>query len=416
MNLTYLPYRLLIIIFSPALFGYISWLAIKNKSSRYFWQRLGFGNSHLPKKCLWFHCASVGEVNTLLPLIKNIHQKNKQRKILITTNTVTSASIVRQQNLDYLFHCYLPFDWKNAVNRFLSTVNPVSLHVVETEIWPTLFTVCHNKNIPIDIINARLSKKTTAANNWIKSLLKYSLSKVNAIYARSEDNADAYRQLGAPADIVSTLGNLKFTTLLRNEKTATRNNLKTDREYVLLASTHQDEELQIYNVWKNLNRDELLVIAPRHPERCDSIIKQLDCDDIAIRKSNQNLQSSNITEQTKVFILNTVGELTSLFEKSKVVIMGGSFIAIGGHNILEPASYNKAIITGPHMENFKDELELMKNKQAILQTDSYEELQIEIAKLLDDENYRNNLEKHTEKLTHDVEKILEDYSKLMLTY
>lgn len=416
MKLTYLSYRLLTIILSPVLFGYISWLAKKNKSSGYFWQRLGFNYSHLPKNCLWFHCASVGEVNTLLPLIKNIHQKDEQKKILITTNTVTGACIVRQQNLDYLFHCYLPFDWWNTVNRFLSNVNPVALHVVETEIWPTLFTTCHNKKIPIDIINARLSKKTTAANNWVKSLLKYSLSKVNAIYARSEDNAEAYRQLGAPADIVSTLGNLKFTTLLSNEKTATRNNLRINREYVLLASTHQDEELQIYNVWKKLDRDELLVIAPRHPERCDSIIKQLDCNDIAIRKSNQNIQSSNITEQTKVFILNTVGELTSLFEKSKVVIMGGSFVAIGGHNILEPASYNKAIITGPHMENFKDELDLMKSKQAILQTKSYEELQIEIAKLLDDENYRNNLEKNTEELTHDVEKVLEDYSKLIFTY
>ena len=135
MNLPYLSYRLLTIILSPVLFGHISWLSIKNRNSRYFQQRMGFNHTHLPKNCLWFHCASVGEVNTLLPLLKNLHNKDDQLKMLITTNTITGAKIVNQQNLDYLSHCYLPFDWWNTISRFLSSVRPVSLYVIDcTEI------------------------------------------------------------------------------------------------------------------------------------------------------------------------------------------------------------------------------------------------------------------------------------------
>ena len=425
----YLLYRLLTIILGPVLFGHIAWLSIKNKNRRYFWQRLGFNYSHITKECLWFHCASVGEVNTLLPLLKNLHNRDARLKILITTNTITGAKIVTQQSLDYLSHCYLPFDWWYSVNRFLSTVKPISLHVVETEIWPTLFTACYDKRIPIDIINARLSKKTTSANSWIKAILKYSLSKVSAIYSRSDDNTKAYKQLGAAADIVRTLGNLKFTTLLHTSQSAIKNDLLIQREYVLLASTHQDEEIRFYKIWKKLKRDELLVIAPRHPERCDAIIKQLacknsnyknieyndiDCNNIAVRNKTNNKQSDTITDQTEIFILNTVGELRGLFQQAKLVIMGGSFTPIGGHNILEPASFNKAIITGPHMENFDEELALMKNKQAIIQVKSYTELPNILSNVLDDDGYRKSLQEKTVELNHKVAAILQDYTKVIL--
>ena len=149
-------YRLLITLLSPLILGHIAWLSLRNKQSRYFWQRLGFKYSELPQKSLWFHCASVGEVNTLLPLLKNIHKKNDQLKIIITTNTITGAEVVAQQKLDYLYHSYLPFDWSYAINSFIAATKPASLYIMETEIWPNLFAGCNNKKIPIQIINARL--------------------------------------------------------------------------------------------------------------------------------------------------------------------------------------------------------------------------------------------------------------------
>ena len=409
MPIHFLSYRFLIIIFSPIIFGHILWLSISNKQSRYFWQRLGFNYSHLPKNCTWFHCASVGEVNTLLPLLKNLHKKNDQLKIIITTNTITGSKVIRQQNLDYLFHSYLPFDWPYAVKRFLLKVNPVSLYVMETEIWPNLFDICCNKKIPVYILNARLSKKTTTANRWVRSLLSYSLRKVNKIYARSEEHALAYKKLGAPENIIVTTGNLKFTTAIHSTQSIVDNSISINRKYVLLASTHDDEERQIYKRWKQLDRDELLIIAPRHPERGTSIIKQLDEASIAVRSKKQA-----VTDITKVFLLDTIGELKQLFPGASLVIMGGSFVPVGGHNILEPASYNRAIVTGPYMENFKEELELMLDKKAIIQVASYDELENELNKLLNDDDYQNALETNTEKLTHNVVGILKDYTDLIL--
>ncbi len=405
-----LIYRFLIFILSPLLATYILWQSISAKSTRYFQQRLGFSYSQLPENSLWFHCASVGEVITLLPLLKSLHTKNPALKFIITTNTVTGGKIVRQQKLDYLFHSYLPFDWVSAVKRFIDTTRPAALFVMETEIWPNLFSVCHDKGITIHMINARLSSKTTTAKPWVKSLLKTALSKVNSISSRSEEDALAYAQLGADKNIISTAGNLKFTSVLNDQQSTQENNFSINREYVLVASTHDDEESQIYKHWKKLNRKELLIIAPRHPERTNAIIKKLQCDNLSRRSKNEA-----ITDKTDVFLLDTVGELKNYFQNAKLVIMGGSFAAIGGHNILEPASFNCAIVTGPHMENFQQELALMLKKKAITQLASIDETEATLKKLLDDEKQRKNLQKNTTQLTHDVEKILNEYTNRIIS-
>ncbi|HHJ35762.1 MAG TPA: 3-deoxy-D-manno-octulosonic acid transferase, partial [Gammaproteobacteria bacterium] len=220
-----LLYRLLTIVLSPLILGHILYLSIKNKQGRYFWQRLGFRCSHLPTDSLWFHCASVGEVNTLLPLLNNIHMQDEQLRFIITTNTVTGGKIVEQQGLDYLYHHYLPFDWVHGINRFLSTIRPRSLYIMETEIWPNLFDLCADNHIPLYLINARLSSKTTSASSWIKSLLSSSLSNVRTIYTRSENDTDAYILLGADKEKIETTGNLKLTTILEDEHTIKNDNV-----------------------------------------------------------------------------------------------------------------------------------------------------------------------------------------------
>jgi len=406
-------YRLLIILLSPVIIAHILWLAFTNKQSHYFWQRLGFKLPNLPGNCLWFHCASVGEVNTLLPLLNNINKQDNSLKIIITTNTITGGKIVAQQELDFLFHCYMPVDWISSIDRFLTAVKPSSLYIMETEIWPNLFAICQNNNIPIYIINARLSSRTTSAKSWIKRVYKSCLLQISAIYARSEKDAQSYRLLGAKKETVMTIGNLKFTTALANETIKTEETISIVRKYVLLASTHKDEEEQIFHIWKKLKRPELLVIAPRHPERSASIISKLDTEAIAVRSKNQQ-----ITDQTEIFLLDTIGELKNYFSGAELVIMGGSFIPVGGHNILEPASFNCAIITGPYMENFTEELDLMLRKNAIIQITSklqaYSRLREQIENILGNDEYRKTLQKNTATLSHNVEKILDDYTKLIL--
>jgi len=408
-----LAYRLITIVLSPLILAHILWKSLSNKQARYFWQRLGFGYANLPKDRPWFHCASVGEVNTLLPLLKTLHAKDKKLKFIITSNTITGGKIVAQQKLPYLHHSYLPFDWSFSIRRFIHSIRPDALFVVETEIWPNLFRICHESGVEIHIINARLSSKTTSAKPWVKALLKSSLSKVSSISARSEQDAEAYASLGADRQKIKTVGNLKFTTALKPgqvHEQASNKPFSLPRGYVLLASTHDDEESQFYQRWKQLGRDELLIIVPRHPERGPAITKKLGCNNIAVRSKDQA-----ITDQTEVYLLDTVGELKDYFSNASLVIMGGSFVPVGGHNILEPASYNRAIITGPFMENFREELALMLDKDAIIQVTSYDEMQQQMAALLDDDGRLQTLRDNTERLSHDVEQVLADYSALILS-
>ena len=402
-------YRLLTIVLSPLILAHILWKSVSNRQARYFWQRLGFGYSQLPKNCTWFHCASVGEVNTLLPLLKNLHEKNQQLNFIITSNTITGSKIVDQQKLAYLFHSYLPFDWSFGVKRFIDSIKPVALYVVETEIWPNLFRLCHRRGIAIHIINARLSSRTTSAKPWVKSLLSASLSNVSTISARSDQDAKAYESLGADSSKIKTVGNLKFTTALNLGQASEKKPFSLQRGYVLVASTHDDEEVQIYQRWKRLGRDELLIIVPRHPERGPAITKKLGCPNSAIRSREQA-----ITDDTEVYLLDTVGELKDYFRNARLVIMGGSFVPVGGHNILEPASYNRAIVTGPFMENFREELALMQDKDAIVQVASFDELQQQLATLLEDADRLHQIQENTALLSHDVEQVLQDYSELIL--
>ena len=400
-------YRLLIFTFSPLILAHLIWKSFRLGQPRFLLQRLGIKLKHIPQNCVWFHCASVGETNTILPLLHELHKRHPEQTFLITTNTTTGAEIVERQNLPWLFHSFLPMDWCLSTLIFLRRIKPKALYLVETELWPNLITLCKNKNIPVNIINGRLSNKTTEANSWIRSVYKQILSQVTHIYVRSELDLNNYLNLGASSDQVSILGNLKF---IPPASINTETQMVTQRDYVLVASSHNDEEGQITKAWNTLNRNELLVIAPRHPERRDSIIKQLGLDSDAIALRSQN---DTVNEKTRVYLLDTIGELMQWFSAAKLIIMAGSFIHRGGHNILEPAHFGKAIIFGPHMESFVDESELLVSKGAALQVQSFEELGKTIAVLLDNKASRVELEDNTIKTLQPFTSIVNDYADVI---
>jgi 3-deoxy-D-manno-octulosonic-acid transferase len=432
-DMKFFLYRLLTIVLSPVILGHVLWKAYSNRDRRYLRQRLGLkldtdrlpecvgkqvGNqagSQAGNRCLWFHCASVGEVNTLLPLLRHIHQQRPGQHFIITTNTITGASIVRRQQLAYVHHIYLPFDWSYSVRRFLRRVRPCALYIMETEIWPNLIRHCRRHDIPVRIINGRLSSKTMSASGFVKGLLAGSLQHVTYIASRSEQDTAAWLALGAQPDTVETVGNLKLTTAMQSD--ADTDDFTSSRDYVLLASTHDDEDRQFFDVWNSLKRDELLIIAPRHPERADSIIRQIKSirsDVTFTQRSKGEMPTHDTGDDTDVFLLDTVGELKNYFANAKLVIMGGSFVAVGGHNILEPASYGCAIITGPYMENFSDELALMKDNDAIVQVDDMQQMSETLKVLLDDDAKRQVLADNTEKVSQDVSKLLDDYAAIVL--
>jgi len=396
-------YQIFLYIISPVFI----WLTIKHylnhRDNQFLWHRLfalGLNNSN---NAIWFHCASVGEVMTAIPLINLYKEKHPQQEILVTTTTITSANICKNK-LPFTTHCYLPLDYKNNIKRFLHKTKPERLIILETEIWPNLFSIAKKKGISITIINGRLSRKTLNARPWFKKLYYQSIQHVNNIFCRSDDDTQAYISLGAQKDKVETIGNLKFSAQLPKVKEAEK---LINSPYVIAASTHKNEEKKIVELWNATNHEDLLlVIVPRHPERSEEIVNDISdlCSEIKIRSKHED-----ITENTDIYLADTIGELPALFQYAEFVIMGGSFVNIGGHNILEPANFGKAIIYGESMKNFEAENAMFLENKAAIQIINNAEAISAMNTLILDPAYRERLGNNAKALINKNRNIAELY-------
>lgn len=372
-----MSYKFLTIFLWPLFFLYTLKIALRDKSFRYFLQRLGFSYLTHKNKTIWIHCASVGEVNTYLALHLKLLEHYPDKYFVITTNTVTGARTVARHKLPRTQHCYLPIESSFAITRFLKKYNPALCLIMETEIWPLLYKLSNAQRIPISIINARLSHRTLSANSWVKSVYKTSLTYVDKILCKSNEELLNFKNLGARSKQLLVTGNLKF--VFSDDEQQKKAIQFEGRAFCVAASTHHDEELQLASLWKKLNTDILLVIVPRHPNRSKQIQKQLDSVDInyAVRSQSYILQN-----ETKVYLADTLGELTNFMMGSEFVFIGGSLVKHGGQNILESCRLGKATLCGPHMFNFKDEMNFLLDNKACIQVDNITQLESEISAYL----------------------------------
>jgi 3-deoxy-D-manno-octulosonic-acid transferase len=317
---------------------------------RFFRQRLGFGYRKHKDRPLWLHAASVGELNTALPLLHRLQSELPDTSFIVTTNTATAAGLLERQKLANCTHYYLPVDLPGAVGRFLKRIQPRAGLIMETELWANLYAACSKKKIPLVLINGRLSAKSLHAPRWVRNAQQYCLTQVRHILARSAEDRKRFLHLQAPPAKVEAAGNLKYATpsgAAPALQTATR------RSYVLAVSTHQDEELRFARLYQVLRRyNHLLVIAPRHPERREAILKQLMTLPLAV---DVRSRGDTVMDSTDVYLLDTMGELNSWLSGAALVLIGGSWIPHGGQNILEPARAGKTAIAGPYMHNFAQE-------------------------------------------------------------
>jgi len=400
-------YQILLKLLILPIIIYTLWIAIKNKDLRYFTQRLGFNLSKVQIKqgnLIWIHAASVGEFNAAIPLIEKFNMRNT---VLLTTNTPSSAARAQSIFSDSIQHYYLPIDWKMTTNKFLSKTNPKHLFIIETELWPNLFLSCKSQNIPITIINGRLSEKTVHAAKWLTKRYAECLQSVNFVFTRSDEDSKRFIALGAKKAIVKTIGNIKY---YHNNKISSVKAFKTTLPYVLAASTRDDEEMLLVKAWiqsqQTSNTKHLLVIVPRHPKRLTTIMTQLSAFnlDAAIRSKNEK-----ITNETEIYIADTFGELVSFIAGAEFVLMGGSFVNKGGQNILEVAQAHKTVVFGPYMSNFKDEAELFIKQRAGIQVESIETLPDTIQLLLDKPEVNVEFQENAKQLIQQQENILELY-------
>lgn len=369
-------YRLFSLLLAPALAGHACRRALRDGGWAYLRERFGYIEPEAGPPPIWLHCASVGEVVTAVPLLEAM-QDAGLCPLVISTNTPTGYATARKRVDASVRVVYLPLDRPRPVRRFLDRLRPRVALVLETELWPWLYSELHRHGVPIALLNARLSTRTLDAPAWWRAVAAWCLDRTSLVLARSEGDAEAFLRLGARRDRLHTLGDLKLAGVA-----PTADPVTLPRPFVLAASTHDDEERRLANAWRERgHREHLLVIAPRHPERGESIARTLAGD--SHRVARRSLDEP-VTADTTVYLADTLGELTALMASAELVIMGGSMIPHGGQNVLEPARAGRAIVTGPHMENFRDATEALRTAGALRQCGDAESVVRTASELLSD--------------------------------
>lgn len=364
---------------------YTLWQAYQHRDRNYLYERLGFGRYPTLPRCIWLHAASVGEVNAILPLLKLLQQHLPGYPLLLTCNT-PSGWMTAQKNFsaNVAIH-YLPIDWPFAVKRFINTVQPLCGLITETELWPNLYLHCAYKGVQLVVINARLSSRVTHQPRWLKILYSHCIQHTLAILARSELDKQRYLTLCNQEQRLRVIGNIKFSLAAASTTAA----IDLGRPYLLAASTRDGEEsLLIEQFLQNAPADMLLVIVPRHPKRAAAIRKLLRQLPLAFAVRSKQ---EPIVAATRIYLADTFGELQNFIANAQFVIMGGSFQPCGGQNILEVANAAKAVIFGPHMDNFLDEARLFLQHQAGIQVQNPTELGAAIAQLCAQPQYAAQL-------------------------
>ncbi|MFA9460564.1 3-deoxy-D-manno-octulosonic acid transferase [Thiohalorhabdus methylotrophus] len=356
--------------------GYTLWRANRDGGGRYFRQRLGRDAPEGPFD-YWLHCASVGEVRAAAPLVRALAEGTAS--LLVSTATPTGADAAEKAFPEGVVHAYLPLDLPGGVRRFLDQACPRQALVVETELWPNLFAACERRGIPLTIVNGRLSPRTMEAPAWLRRAYRTALRSVAECLARSEEDAERFRGLGMPDQRIRVLGNLKFAQMADLQREAEVDRL-LERPYVLAGSTREGEEAMLSRLWKRVgDAERLLVIAPRHPERREAILRELAevTEKVAVRSRGEP-----VARDTEVYLADTLGELTGFMAHADLVFLGGSLVPKGGHNLLEPAALGKLVVVGPYMENFAEETRLLLEGGGAVQVADEAELEVALDRLL----------------------------------
>lgn len=396
-------YHLIITLLSIPATLFTAWQAWQQRNVRFLRERLGFVQRY-HQGGIWIHAASVGEVNAVMPLLHALLKRHPDKHITLTTSTPTGGTVAQHRLPTGATHHYLPIDFNWASRRFIAALQPCCALIMETELWPHLYRHCAARDIPLLIINGRLSEKTLNAPAWLRALCPALLANVSMILARSDIDRERYISLGAATDKVKTIGNLKLIT----PTDITVNPISLGRPFVLAASTHNDEEQRIAHLWLSLQQrhGRLLVIVPRHPKRSTTIQQQLATTGSKVARRSRG---DTITETTEIYLADTLGELPSFIKAADFVFMGGSLVSIGGHNILEVAQFGKGLLFGPHMENFSDEAKHFVDAGAAIQVGSDEALQDCIATLLANPAQAQQLGTNGQRLMAECDHILHDY-------
>lgn len=346
-----------------------------------FSEKIGFYSSVDEKKSIWFHAVSVGEVNAVESLVKRAKQEFPEYNIVITTVTKTGQEVAIKKLKDTAdIITYFPYDFSFSVNAALDALNPALTVIAETEIWPAFCRNTNKRNIPLVLVNGRISPNSYKGYKKFRFFFKYVLDNFNLILMQTDKDRERIIDIGASCKKTEIMGNLKFDiTDKLNESQADelKQSLKVNGNKVLIAgSTHKGEDELILNVYKRLKKEFptlKLIIAPRHPERNERVFKLISSDEFNEFVSGKR-SNGNTFEDCDIILLDTMGELGKLYSVADIAFIGGSFSGTGGHNPLEAAIYGIPVISGSQVYNFKDIYKVMTESHACILVNSEKEL------------------------------------------
>ncbi|MEX6501466.1 lipid IV(A) 3-deoxy-D-manno-octulosonic acid transferase [Pseudomonas zhanjiangensis] len=356
-------YTLLFHLGLPLVAGRLAYRAWRAPAyARRIGERFAFGLPRLVPGGIWVHAVSVGESIAAAPLIRELLARYPDLPITVTCMTPTGS-----ERIQALFggaayggrvqHCYLPYDLPWAAARFLDRLQPRLALIMETELWPNHIHQCARRGIPVALANARLSERSARGYARFARLTAPMLAELSLIAVQTAAEAERFRRLGARADSVEVTGSIKFDLSIDAELPARAAALReqwgaSGRPVWIAASTHAGEDESVLAAHRALLKqrpDALLILVPRHPERFTPVYELCRREGFATRRRSSG-EALAVADQ--VLLGDTMGELLFLYALADVAFVGGSLVANGGHNLLEPAALGKPVLSGPHLFNF----------------------------------------------------------------
>ena len=311
------------------------------------------------EKPIWIHAVSVGEVVAITPLIKRLKAQTPELDILLTTTTSTGANEA-QKLAELITHRYMPLDFPFAIKAFIKQIKPKALFIMETELWPNTLFYCQKNRIPVTVVNARLSQRSADRYKKFPFIFNLLLKNINFVLAQTHQDAQRFADLGVNEKQVNVTGSIKFDINVTDKQSTDAISLRQfigiERKVWIAASTHKGEDEQILTAHKHLLKlipDALLILVPRHPERFTSVQQLVITNKLQVVTRSSQLP---VTEQTQVYLGDSMGEMMILLGAADICFIAGSLIGdkVGGHNLLEAAALKKPILNGPSYFNFKE--------------------------------------------------------------
>ena len=378
----------IVIILSPLIIVYR--IIKKKENPKRFLEKFSLNKKDRRKgKLVWFHCSSVGEFLSIVPLIQEFEKIKDIKQILVTTSTLSSSKIFKKFEFKKTLHQFYPLDNILIVNNFLNYWEPSSVFFVESEIWPTMISELNKRKIKIVLINARMSEKSFKRWYLIKYIGKNILEKFHYIFPQNRETLLYLKKLGIKK--VKFLGNLKFISTHNDKVKKFDKKFFKNKLILCSASTHHNEEEIFANLhikYKKKIPNLITIIIPRHIERTNEIIQMLEEKKLKIIRHSE---SQKKFKNYDIYIVDSYGESKSFYKISNVVFLGGSLVSRGGQNPLEALRFGCNILHGNHTFNFKDIYKMLEKEKLSLKVSNSKDLEKKTLSLL--KNKRNNLNK-----------------------